>query len=163
MSNAVTSRRDQSILFSRIAIIILLYSSYLAYNDLYLSFLENGIGLYGGLYHATCTTHIFHFFILLYYINILSLTAFYPRKVREKDYSSISKIEYCKILFYKIRLKIINKMGQQIWVKEYPLIILFIVTGLLFLVSASDLISIFLWLGLISYGLYLLSTLYRNS
>ena len=35
LSNAVTSRRDKSILFSRTTIIILLYPSFLAYNDLF--------------------------------------------------------------------------------------------------------------------------------
>jgi NADH-ubiquinone oxidoreductase chain 2 len=40
---------------------------------------------------------------------------------------------------------------------------LFIVLGSLFLISTSDLVSIFLSIELQSYGLYLLSTIYRNS
>jgi NADH-ubiquinone oxidoreductase chain 2 len=40
---------------------------------------------------------------------------------------------------------------------------LFIVTGSLFLISTSDLVSIFLAIELQSYGLYLLSSSYRNS
>ena len=43
------------------------------------------------------------------------------------------------------------------------LIILFIVTGSVFLISTSDLVSIFLSIELQSYGLYLLSTIYRDS
>jgi len=54
-------------------------------------------------------------------------------------------------------------MGEQFKIIEYPLIILFIITGSVFLVSTSDLVSIFLSIELQSYGLYLLSTLYRNS
>ena len=54
-------------------------------------------------------------------------------------------------------------MGQQFRIIEYPLIILFIIIGGTFLVSASDIVSIFLSIELQSYGLYLLSTLYRNS
>jgi NADH-ubiquinone oxidoreductase chain 2 len=54
-------------------------------------------------------------------------------------------------------------MGEQFKIIEYPLILLFIVTGSTFLVSTSDLVSIFLSIELQSYGLYLLSTLYRNS
>src|SRR6195952_1337112 len=65
------------------------------------------------------------------------------------------------ILYY--RSKIVNKMGEQFKVIEYPLILLFIVSGATFLVSTSDLVSIFLSIELQSYGLYLLSTLYRNS
>ena len=54
-------------------------------------------------------------------------------------------------------------MGEQFKIIEYPLIILFIITGAVFLVSTSDLVSIFLSIELQSYGLYLLSTIYRNS
>jgi len=61
------------------------------------------------------------------------------------------------------RTQIINKMGEQFKIVEYPLIILFIITGAIFLLSSSDLVSIFLSIELQSYGLYLLSTIYRNS
>src|ERR1700709_2393809 len=54
-------------------------------------------------------------------------------------------------------------MGEQYKIIEYPLIILFIIIGAVFLISTSDLVSIFLSIELQSYGLYLLSTLYRNS
>jgi len=54
-------------------------------------------------------------------------------------------------------------MGEQFKIIEYPLIMLFIITGSVFLISTSDLVSIFLSIELQSYGLYLLSTLYRNS
>jgi len=57
----------------------------------------------------------------------------------------------------------LDKMGQQYKIIEYPLILLFIITGAVFLISSSDLVSIFLSIELQSYGLYLLSTLYRNS
>ena len=54
-------------------------------------------------------------------------------------------------------------MAQQYKIIEYPLMLLFIVTGAVFLISSSDLVSIFLSIELQSYGLYLLSTLYRDS
>jgi NADH-ubiquinone oxidoreductase chain 2 len=54
-------------------------------------------------------------------------------------------------------------MGEQFKIIEYPLILLFIIAGAVFLISSSDLVSIFLSIELQSYGLYLLSTLYRNS
>jgi hypothetical protein len=41
--------------------------------------------------------------------------------------------------------------------------ILFIVIGSIFLISSSDLVSIFLAIELQSYGLYLLSAIYRDS
>ena len=54
-------------------------------------------------------------------------------------------------------------MGEQYKIIEYSLIILFVVTGALFLISSSDLVSIFLSIELQSYGLYLLSAIYRDS
>ena len=161
LSNAVSLRRDKSILFSRVAIIVLLYSSLLALISLYLSYLDRGIGLYGGLFHATSSTQIFHIFIFLISAVILLLTGFYPRRVWVEEYSSIYALFFYKFLYYKT--KIINKMGEQFKIIEYPLILLFIITGAVFLVSTSDLVSIFLSIELQSYGLYLLSTLYRNS
>jgi NADH-ubiquinone oxidoreductase chain 2 len=161
LSNAVTLRRDKSILFSRVAIIVLLYSSLLAISSLFINCLSNGIGLHGGLFHATSITQIFHIFIFLISAVILQLTAFYPRRVWIAEYSSLSRLIFSKFLHYKT--KIINKMGEQFKIIEYPLILLFIITGATFLVSTSDLVSIFLSIELQSYGLYLLSTLYRNS
>ena len=158
MSNAVSLRRDKSILYSRITIIILLLSSYLALDSLYLTNLDTGIGLYGGLFSATSITHTFQLFIFLISAAILQLTSFYPRKVFFKKSSKL--LSYGTINF---KSKIINKMGEQFKIIEYPLIILFIITGAVFLVSTSDLVSIFLSIELQSYGLYLLSTIYRNS
>jgi NADH-ubiquinone oxidoreductase chain 2 len=161
LSNAVTLRRDKSILYSRITIIILIYSTLITYNNLYFSFLEKGIGLFGGLFHTTCNTNIFHIFIFLLSSVILNLTAFYPRKVWTKEYSSIYKLLFCRLMYYQT--SILNKMGEQYKIIEYPLILLFIIIGALFLISTSDLVSIFLSIELQSYGLYLLSTIYRNS
>lgn len=161
LSNAVTLRRDKSILFSRVAIIVLLYSALIAITSLYFTCLDRGIGLYGGLFHASSTTQVFQIFIFFISAIILQLTGFYPRKVWIADYSSISKLFLYNFSYY--RTKIIDKMGEQFKIIEYPLILLFIISGALFLVSTSDLVSIFLSIELQSYGLYLLSTLYRNS
>lgn len=161
LSNAVTLRRDKSILYSRVAIIVLLYSFFIGIFSLYITYLDRGIGVFGGLFHATSTTQIFQIFIFFVSIIILQLTGFYPRKVWVKDYSTFSKLFLYNFSYY--RTKIIDKMGEQFKIIEYPLIILFIITGASFLVSTSDLVSIFLSIELQSYGLYLLSTLYRNS
>ncbi len=128
-------------------------------------FLGEGIGLYGGLFHATPITQVFHIFIFFVSAIILQLTAFYPRKVWIKNYASIYALFFTKFTY---DTNFINKMGcdssaSQFRIIEYPLIILFIITGGTFLVSASDIVSIFLSIELQSYGLYLLCTLYRNS
>lgn len=92
---------------------------------------------------------------------ILTLTAFYPRKVSIKEHSSIYHLLFKKLVYNKSTIS--NKTGEQFRIIEYPLIIVFIICGALFLISTSDLISIFLSIELQSYGLYILSTLYRDS
>jgi NADH-ubiquinone oxidoreductase chain 2 len=160
-SNAVTIRRDKSILFSRIGITILFLSIYIGIYSLYILSLDTGIGLQGGLFHSTSITQAFQIFIFLISAIILQLTAFYPRKVWVPQFNTIKNIFFNKFLFYSTR--IINKFAQQYKIIEYTLIMLFIITGATFLVSTSDLVSIFLSIELQSYGLYLLSTLYRDS
>ena len=161
LSNSITLRRDKSILYSRATITILLISAFIAYDNLFFLFLNKGIGIFGGLFNTTATTNVFHIFIFLMSSVILLLTSFYPRKVWLREYSSPDKLLFTKLIYY--RTLIVNKMGEQFKIIEYSLIILFIVTGSVFLISTSDLVSIFLSIELQSYGLYLLSTIYRDS
>jgi NADH-ubiquinone oxidoreductase chain 2 len=161
LSNSVTLRRDKSILYSRIVLIVLLILLFIALANLFIGPLSRGIGLFGGLFHLTSTTQVFHSFIFFICAIILQLTAFYPRRVWIPEYSSLNKFIMYKFIYYKT--KILNKMGEQFKIIEYPLILLFIISGATFLISTSDFVSIFLSIELQSYGLYLLSTLYRNS
>jgi hypothetical protein len=81
LSNSITSRRDKSILYSRVAISILLLSALITYDNLSLLFLAKGIGIFGGLFH---TFHIFIFLItfslmtfsLINYSKVLSVLYF---------------------------------------------------------------------------------------
>ena len=159
LSSAVNVRRDISILYNRIAIIILIYC---IFNDMTsLTVITKGVGLHGGLLLINNITQIFHIFVYLISVLILTLTSFYPRKVWVSEHSSLKSLLMNKFVYYNT--KIINKMGEQFKLTEYPLIILFIVTGAIFLMSTNDLVSIFLAIELQSYGLYILSTIYRNS
>jgi NADH-ubiquinone oxidoreductase chain 2 len=159
LSNAVTLRRDVSILFNRVAILALTYC--ILQDMTSLSIVSKGIGLHGGLLHITNITQIFHIFIFFISILILQLTSFHPRKVWIPEYSSFFELVNYKLVYY--RTKIINKMGEHLKIIEYPLIILFVNLGGVFLISTNDLVSIFLSIELQSYGLYIISTIYRNS
>ncbi|RYE15775.1 MAG: hypothetical protein EOP34_01765 [Rickettsiales bacterium] len=81
LSNGLTTRKDTSILNSRVAIFILINCIILAYDTFYLDYTNKGIGLYNGLFNATALTHTFQIFILLASSIILLLTGFYPRKL----------------------------------------------------------------------------------
>jgi NADH-ubiquinone oxidoreductase chain 2 len=144
LSNAVNIRRDVGILYNRVSIISLLYCELISYSTA--NILTKSVGLHGGLLLYTNLNNIFHIFIFLVTGIILVLTAFYPAKI--------------KILKNYITL---GKKSNQFQIAEYPLIILFVVTGAVLLISTNDLISIFLAIELQSYGLYILSTIYRNS
>lgn len=161
VSNSLTLRRDKSILYSRVVIINFFYSIIFVYSSYYLTFLGTGLGLYGGLFHISSITHSFHLFIFILTSVILILTGFYSKKVYLTNYLSLVKLVTYKLSFYNTG--ILNKMSEMYKILEYPLIILFIINGALFLVSASDLVSIFISIELQSYGIYILSAIYKNS
>ena len=115
-SNAVTLRRDMSILFNRIAIIALIYC--FLHDVVSLSLINKGLGLHGGLLHITNITQIFHIFVFMISILILQLTSFYPRKVWVKEHSSLKDLLFNNLVYY--RTKIINKLGEHLKIIEYP-------------------------------------------
>jgi NADH-ubiquinone oxidoreductase chain 2 len=132
LSNAVTLRRDKSILYNRVAILILLYSSFNGFICLFLALENKGIPLYGGLFHATGLTQIFQISIFFACIMIIVLTALYPKRVLLVKHSFI----------------------------EYPLVLLFIICSVVFLVSTSNIFIIYLSIILIVYALYILNSVY---
>ena len=161
LSNSLSFRRDISIYYSRIGIVIQFYCIFFCYNNLFVSYLDQGIGLFGGLFNISSISIVFDLLIFLLTLFILNLTGFYPRKYWSNQY-----LTFYKLLFTKLKMfiaNIINKKGEQFSIIEYTLIILFIITGSILLISSSDLTSIYISIELQSYGLYLLCTMYRNS
>jgi len=141
---------------------ILTYSSILLYDIINLTSITKSIGLYNGLLFCKNYTLVFTFFIFLLTIIILTLTSFYSKK----NWSNKTASFYSTILNKKREynpLDTINKTAEQFKIIEYPLILLFILIGGVFLMSSGDLVSIFLSIELQSYGLYLLCSIYRNS
>jgi NADH-ubiquinone oxidoreductase chain 2 len=144
---------------------------YLNFNP---SFINKGLMLYGGLLHVKVHSIFFINFVLILAIIILGLNSFFPRKVLQSDNVSntynLSNLNFKSIFNreqnkdeYIVSTYIYNKMSEQYRIIEYPLIILFSLTGTIFLIVSSDIVSIFLSIELQSYGLYLLCSIYRNS
>lgn len=154
LSNSLSFRRDISIYYSRIGIVILLYCIYFSYNNFFITYLDSSIGLFGGLFSISSISYTFHILILLITLIILNLTGFYPR-----IFFNTGVLNSMATLTKAIS----NKKGEQYSIIEYTLIILFVILGSLFLISSNDLVSIYLSIELQSYGLYLISTIYRNS
>jgi len=157
----VTLEREKSIMYSRIAIVGLFGSSVLTYNNLHVTCLSNGVGLYGGLFNISAFTQGFNMFILIIASGILVLTAFLPRKVSIEELSSPFSIITNKLYYDKNTIS--NRTDESFRIIEYALVTLFVLCGSVFLMSTGDLISIFLAIELQSYGLYILCSLYRDS
>jgi NADH-ubiquinone oxidoreductase chain 2 len=85
---------------------------------------------------------------------ILGINSFLPGEAIKRKFLKISNENLTIFL---------NKMSDQYRIIEYPLIVMFCLTGAIFLMSSYDIVSIFLALELQSYGLYLISSIYRNS
>jgi len=175
LSVALTSRRDKSILYNRSAIFILSVVLIISITTYDINTINTGVGLYGGLYHINIIGQLFHSTIYLISGIIILLTSFFARnsdnlkKISWPSHSHNINTAFRKTLgitedsLTKYANMIINKKSEKFKILEYPLILLFVITGATFLISSSDIISIFLSIELQSYGLYLLATLYRNS
>nr|YP_010192412.1 NADH dehydrogenase subunit 2 [Amanita sinensis]QZN08149.1 NADH dehydrogenase subunit 2 [Amanita sinensis] len=124
--------------FTRISAIIFLYAGALSFNTLYIQSIGSGIGIYSGLFHITQVSQLIEVFLLV--IGSLILIA-WPLM---QNTGNISKI--------------VNSYST-----DYSLIVLFSTLGSCLLISCSDLISMYLSIELQSFGLYILSTLYRES
>jgi NADH-ubiquinone oxidoreductase chain 2 len=168
ISIAVNNRRDTSIIYTRLSIIAIIYSLIIININFNLNYLNIGTILFNGLIHLENYSMVFIYFILILSILILCITAFFPRKYNknlinntEVYNNTIIFREYSK--FNLLSKLILNKKLEQFRIIEYPLIILFCITGAIFLISSSDIVSIFLSIELQSYSLYLISAIYRNS
>ena len=134
----------RSILYVRISSIIFIYAGALALNAFYIQSIGSGIGVYSGLFQVTSISQILDFFILL--IGSLILIAWPSQNISRTS----------------VRMK--NILIEQIpYAGEYSLIVLFTSFGASLLVSSADLISMYLSIELQSFGVYILSTLYRDS
>jgi NADH-ubiquinone oxidoreductase chain 2 len=115
---------------SRIVFILFIFSAYLVFNTLYVESMAIGIGIYGGVFAINLLSHIFDIIILLTGSFVTLLTCYIP-------FATIS-----------------NDNPQF---KEYSILLLFTTIGASLLISAQNLISIYLALELQSFTLYIIS------
>lgn len=143
-----------SILFTRISAIIFIYAGVLSFNTLYIQSIGSGIGIYSGLFHVTTVSQLIEVFLLI--IGSLILIA-WPLKSNLLTFS-LNNLENLKI-----KQKDAKDLYKNNYSSEYSLIVLFSTLGASLLISSSDLVSMYLSIELQSFGLYILSTLYRDS
>lgn len=164
ISNATTIKKEKSILYSRGIMQGLVFASYIAYINLYITPLKESVGLFGGFFYVSVFSQCFNVFILIIGSIIMVLTSFYPRKIMVVSSNVKMYLKESLVNVWDIDKKlIINANSSQFSIIEYSLIIIFILSGAALLISTTDLISMFLSIELQSYGLYILSTLYKDS
>lgn len=164
LSNATTTKKEKTILYTRSVIQGLALAIYILYNSLYIKPMEKTIGLFGGFFNVNVFSQSFNLFMLIVAVLIMNLTAFYPRKIMY--IYSTANIYIKEKLIYDWNTKnrlITNVKSNQFNIIEYALIITFILSGAALLMGTNDLISMFLSIELQSYGLYILCTLYKDS
>ena len=162
--------------FTRITTISLIFSGLISLNTLNLETIGSGIGIYSGLFHITVISQIFEIFI--YLIGGFILMGWYlpsPAKAALARHQShlrgTGKLAKPRLSLgqglgqitehlsnFKSGLAPSNKKQS-----DYSLIVLFSLLGSSLLISSFDLISIYLSIELQSFGLYVLSTLYKDS
>jgi NADH-ubiquinone oxidoreductase chain 2 len=169
------------ILFTRISSIVFIYAGALSLNALYIQSIGSGIGIYSGLFQVTTVSQLIDTFIFI--IGSLILIA-WPSITNLSSPSNISaphslEAEGQDLLadqtqknYYKglkglsnSNINILNKITTNRInnAVEYSLIVLFSTLGASLLVSSADLISMYLSIELQSFGVYILTTLYRDS
>jgi NADH-ubiquinone oxidoreductase chain 2 len=155
------NRNLSPIYFTRISSIIFLYAGVLSLNTLYIQSIGSGIGIYSGLFQITQVSVLIESFLLIIgsliliswpnisqYININSKTALAVSIASQQSTLSANANN----------IKNYSKPSQ-----DYSLIVLFSSLGSCLLISSFDLISLYISIELQSFGLYVLSTLYRDS
>ena len=150
-----------SILYVRISSIVFIYAGALALNALYIQSIGSGIGIYSGLFHVTTLLKLIEIFILI--IGSLILISWPSSHLTLNDLSytltSITNNNTANIQQQTTTHLKVNITNAA----EYSLIVLFSSFGASLLVSSADLISMYLSIELQSFGVYILSTLYKDS
>ena len=167
---ALHSNYIHSILVTRIAAIIFIYAGALSLNAFYIQSIGSGIGIYSGLFHVTTVSQLLDTFIFL--IGSLILVAWPSLSVPFSSESGVGGLIKSSTSFNNqptlgptpltdaVSKESVTRFSTA---AEYSLVVLFSTLGASLLVSSADLISMYLSIELQSFGVYILSTLYRDS
>ena len=170
------NRNLSSIYFTRISSIIFLYAGVLSLNTLYIQSIGSGIGIYSGLFQITQVSVLIESFLLIIgsliliswpninqYINIKSKAA---AAAATNEVTAVAAVNSLQLLVSQqstLSANVNNIAKYSKPSQDYSLIVLFSSLGSCLLISSFDLISLYISIELQSFGLYVLSTLYRDS
>ena len=126
----------------RITSLTLICARVRSINGLYINSIGSGIGIFSGLFEVTSITQSID--ILIFRVGRIIIAGWAP----------VNKFLLSNIKTFLTALPTIP---------EYSLIVLFTTCGASFLMSSSDLISMYLSIELQSFAVYILAALYRDS
>ena len=135
----LSSSNISSVQLTRVTSIAFFFAAALSFNAYYVTTIGSGVSLYSGLFHVSTVSMAIELFIFVVGGLILLPWA-----------SSVHTA---------------NLTGDSVrpTIAEYPMIVVFTTIGASFLVSSTDLVSLYLAIELQSFAVYILAALYRNS
>jgi NADH-ubiquinone oxidoreductase chain 2 len=136
-------------LYLRISSLLLLYTGALSFNAFYIQSIGSGIGIYSGLFQVTLFTQLFDIVIVLTGSLILIAWPLINHKFIDNN--------------LELNEEGVNILSINNYRIKYSIIVLISTLGSLLLVSSSNLITLYLSLELQSFGVYILTSLYRHS
>jgi NADH-ubiquinone oxidoreductase chain 2 len=160
------NRNLSPIYFTRISSIIFLYAGVLSLNTLYIQSIGSGIGIYSGLFQITQVSVLIESFLLI--IGSLILISWPSRAAAISQYINSKASSAAAIVNIANQQSTLSTNAIYVTKyskpsQDYSLIVLFSSLGSCLLISSFDLISLYISIELQSFGLYVLSTLYRDS
>jgi NADH-ubiquinone oxidoreductase chain 2 len=164
------NKKISSIHFTRIASIIFIYTGAITLNCLYIQSIGSGIGIYSGLFHITQISQLIEIFlfiigglILIGWPQVLPIPAGQPSVAVGMGGITKNTNLLSPNLPLQIEPNSLKFLLTESYSTDYSIIVLFSILGSSLLISSFDLISLYLSIELQSFGLYVLSTLYRDS
>lgn len=139
---ALPRAKISSTLLIRVTSILLLFVARLSYQNRYINSMGSGLSLFNGLFDVTSITGSFDRFMAI--VGSIILVGWAPR--------GFKKLAETQTVFTRVPT-----------IPEYALIILFTTCGASFLISSSNLVSVYLRIELQSFAVYILAALYRDS
>jgi NADH-ubiquinone oxidoreductase chain 2 len=156
-----------SIHVTRITSIVFLFAGALSLNSLNLESIGSGIGIYSGLFQVTTLSQLIEIFLFLIGGGILIA---WPQIKQNLTFSLLPQLSLPPVREgvretdpSRLLAGYLAKGGSKDKGTDYSIVVLFSSLGSSLLISSYDLISVYLSIELQSFGLYVLSTLYRDS
>jgi NADH-ubiquinone oxidoreductase chain 2 len=167
----LSSSNISPVQLTRVTSIVFFFAAALSLNGYYVTTIGSGVSLYSGLFHVSTVSLAIEAFIFIVGGLILlpwasSKTTPVFGKAEQETYQMSSSFSVSGVTTRNTG----EEKGQgadsgatKPTIAEYPMIIVFTVIGASFLVSSTDLVSLYLAIELQSFAVYVLAALYRNS